>query len=918
MLIVEGRLATCRLLPQLVEPPDLLSRIARLGIVRIDPEPPELLLETQLIDALAARRRAAPNERQFPLAQCDLVAAALDTLKQVRAVLLAVKLLIGFAGTVDDTPELLLGLALGQRLRRDQRAQRLLDLHDLLGALGRERAQRDRVVQPTLAVDLTTEFRHLPGGFDRLFSDPFPQGLSRAGFRVDAFMGLIDEPLPTSLRACGGFSAFEIGLGQRKRRADRDLRGGGLLHHGLRRRIDRGSVAGQFRDDTPVGRFDLRHIGQLRANERIGERGAEHAFLRPQPLDLACAGVGVAGDLAGAHRLFVGAGLRCDPPRALLLVVELPFEFGDPPLDLRQHERHDIAAHVRPEPLLLPAQQLQLLRRRAAIHRPVDGLAERVEGVRGRAPDEVPGPPERIDRLFGVGQRGRERVQDDALRFRPIVLVDQRTDIGAGAVVQEADAVVEFVRAAQRIGQRAGQFLRALLRVDAKRDAKIARDRDGAAHFLRADLAGAKKRDLHVARRRHRDPAGIGGGLRDLFQLRGGRAGRAADARERGGDRPRRGVIGEPRCREHANRDRDARDDATDNADGGAERHDRAAQAAEGLRHLSTLLHQDGHRRHAGGHRRDHVVHRVLKRHDLLGRELRVGANAFDRLRGLIEPRLRQRIRRRLLGGGDRATAGERGMLGQFGVEAILRGGERIKRRAQSPGAGLVAFRLPRGLFEDLGRRARRTRRLSVDAQNLIEPPLRRIGLRRHAGGFRQTLEPGGFPIGRGSGLLKRPINLPEGLRSGLTDLLEGTLDLRLAFDAKADRDIGGGHGRRCSIAIGTAGVAAIGGHDDRLDLGKDVGQQRRGRFHGRSQGEHRAEVDGVDAAHHGANLSSAAANDLPCEKPLGRHGRVLDIGASPAPGWAGGAVAIAALEVPAREGDQTFFSSNLVKAGPT
>ncbi len=127
-----------------------------------------------------------------------------------------------------------------------------------------------------------------------------------------------------------------------------------------------------------------------------------------------------------------------------------------------------------------------------------------------------------------------------------------------------------------------------MLRVDAERDAKVARDRDSAAHFLRADLAGAEERDLHVARRRHRDLAGIGGGLRDLLKLHGGRTGRAADACEGRGDRPCRGVIGEPRRRQHANRDGDARNDAADHADGGAERHDRPSQAAEGLRHLST------------------------------------------------------------------------------------------------------------------------------------------------------------------------------------------------------------------------------------------------------------------------------------------------------------------------------------------
>jgi hypothetical protein len=85
-----------------------------------------------------------------------------------------VKLLIGFARPVDDAPELLLGLAFGQRLRGDQRAQRPLDLHDLLGALGRERARGNRLVQTALAVDLPAEFRHLSGGLDRLFGDPFP------------------------------------------------------------------------------------------------------------------------------------------------------------------------------------------------------------------------------------------------------------------------------------------------------------------------------------------------------------------------------------------------------------------------------------------------------------------------------------------------------------------------------------------------------------------------------------------------------------------------------------------------------------------------------------------------------------------------------------------------------------------------
>ena len=33
---------------------------------------------------------------------------------------------------------------------------------------------------------------------------------------------------------------------------------------------------------------------------------------------------------------------------------------------------------------------------------------------------------------------------------------------------------------------------------------------------------------------------------------------------------------------------------------------------------------------------------------------------------------------------------------------------------------------------------------------------------------------------------------------------------------------------------------------------------------------------------------------------------------------WTGGAMAFAAVEMPFCEGDQTFFSSSLVKAGPT
>ena len=81
-----------------------------------------------------------------------------------------------------------------------------------------------------------------------------------------------------------------------------------------------------------------------------------------------------------------------------------------------------------------------------------------------------------------------------------------------------------------------------------------------------------------------------------------------------------------------------------------------------------------------------------------------------------------------------------------------------------------------------------------VNVQNRVEPLLRGVGFARHARRFGQALQPRDLAVGCGAGAVHRLFDRAEGRLTGLPDLLEGALDLRLPLNAKADGDIRGAH----------------------------------------------------------------------------------------------------------------------------
>ena len=333
-----------------------------------------------------------------------------------------------------------------------------------------------------------------------LFGDAFAQRLARTGFGIDAFARLIDQAGLAGFRALGRRGAFEIGVGQGQRRTDRHLRDRGLRDDGLRRCIDRRSEAGQFSRHAPIGGFDFGDIGKLGAREGIIKRRAQGRLFAAQTFEIARAGNDIAGGFTGPHRQFVRAGFNREPSSALLLICELRFDLGDPPLDLRQHQRHDIAADILAQPIPLPFQEIEFFGRIAAIDGAIHRLADGVKGVRGLPGDIVPGASKGVGRLFGVGQRRHERVQENPLRLGAIVLVNQRSDVLPRPVVEEGEARIQLIGATHRIGQGGCELLGSGLGFDAHRDGEVAGDADGAAHFFRADLAGAQEGDFHLAR----------------------------------------------------------------------------------------------------------------------------------------------------------------------------------------------------------------------------------------------------------------------------------------------------------------------------------------------------------------------------------------------------------------------------------
>jgi hypothetical protein len=317
---------------------------------------------------------------------------------------------IGFAHPLDDAGESFLRFALGQRLSRQKRAKRLLDLHHLLGFGRSQRASCDRIVDALLGGCFRRQIGNLLSGLRRLLGDAFAQRLARTGFGIDAFAGLIDQAGLAGFRALGRRGAFEIGVRQGQRRADRHLGDGRLRDDGLRRRIDRRSKAGQFSRHAPVGGFDLGDIGKLGTRQWIIERRAQGRLFAAQAFEIARAGNDIAGGFTGPHRQFVRPRFGREPRGTLLLIGKLRFDLGDPPLDLRQHQRHDIAADVLAQTVALPFQEIEFFGRVAAIDGAIHRLADGVKGVRGLTSDIVPSAPEGVGRLFGIGQRRDELI----------------------------------------------------------------------------------------------------------------------------------------------------------------------------------------------------------------------------------------------------------------------------------------------------------------------------------------------------------------------------------------------------------------------------------------------------------------------------------------------------------------------------
>ena len=310
-----------------------------------------------------------------------------------------------------------------------------------------------------------------------------------------------------------------------------------------------------------------------------------------------------------------------------------------------------------------------------------------------------------------------------------------------------------------------------------------------------------------------------------------------------------------------------------------------------------------------------------MQREELLARQAGRPANALDRPLGRLEALAGQRLPGRELGRRDGTAGGERPVLLDLPVQPGLRRPERIDLRPERRRARLERLGFPRRRLEHLGRLAGRRRRRTVDAEDRVEPPLSLLGLSGEPGRLGEALETRSLAIGRGAGAVQRLLDRAERGLAGLPDLLEGAADLRLAFQPEPDRDVGGRH-PGCPLGSGRlrgrVGRLPIGRDHDRLDLGQRVDQEGRERPHGVGERQDGREVEGVDASHHGPDLTGGAADHRPGEQPVGRSRRVLVIGASGASRRAGGAVALATLEVPAREGGQPFFSASCARAGPT
>ncbi len=494
-------------------------------------------------------------------------------------------------------------------------------------------------------------------------------------------------------------------------------------------------------------------------------------------------------------------------------------------------------------------------------------------------------------------------------------MVRQRADVLPRAVVEEIELVVEGVGAPDGVGEGAGKLLRCGGNVGAGRQRVVLDDLDQAFELRDRDPAGAQERGLHLARGRDRHVAGGGRLLGDALDLPDRGACSPAGAGERDLELLLRldvAVVGvADRSAERGNPadDRDRRrDQAGDALPDAAQDAGDAGARTEDLGDLRPLLHQHHQGLLAARERDDHVVELEAEVRELVRGQLAGVADRTERFRRGVVPGLRQCVRGRLLGGGDRTCLEQRIGFGDLGVESLLRRAERIDLRAQGRGAGRKVFRRSCRLLEDSRRLARGLGRPGPDAEDGIEAALRLVGRGCLPRGLREALQSLPLPVGRGASRIHRAGDTAERVLSCLADLVERALDLRLALDAEADRDLGGAHLR----------VSGVGADDDRLDLGKSFHEQRVQRAHGIGEHQYGPEIERVDAPHDGAHLSGRALEHRPGRDPVRGIRRVLGVRTGRARGRAGGAIAVAPAEVPLGEGDQPFFSASCRRAGPT
>jgi hypothetical protein len=177
---------------------DLLDVVA-LSARKLDALLAELLLGLQLRNDDGALGFALADQLDLLLQDLDLVALAFQRLQGGRARLFAMQPGVGAAQLVDNSPEGGLGLALGQRLRDEKRAQRLLDLHLALGLFGRKSAGKDSVVEPALCFGLGVEVVDLLRRLRCLLGDLLAQEIARLRLDIDPVLDRFSERPATAL-----------------------------------------------------------------------------------------------------------------------------------------------------------------------------------------------------------------------------------------------------------------------------------------------------------------------------------------------------------------------------------------------------------------------------------------------------------------------------------------------------------------------------------------------------------------------------------------------------------------------------------------------------------------------------------------------------------------------------------------------